>query len=184
MFQCVKEFQVVILYLTLVLRGIYFWQRFINIQRELFKCATYKRCFAKVVVWSFWSDGLWGGVGVILGLKGSSGHLQPLSLLSSSLLPRKPKELLGADCWRGYWDFGKVWSISSWPNIGRSYCLIELPRSVKGLGCFLPITLSQWMIYLVDDIKGWFHILYVIADRGVEGWVCLVIVVTQSGHPG
>ena len=31
-----------------------------------------------MVVWSFWSDGLRGGVGVILGLKGSSGHLQPL----------------------------------------------------------------------------------------------------------
>ena len=31
-----------------------------------------------LVVWRFWSDGLWGGVGVILGLKGSSGHLQPL----------------------------------------------------------------------------------------------------------
>ena len=122
-------------------------------------------------MWRFWSDGLRGGVGVILGLKGSFGHLQPLSLLSSSLLPRKPKELLDADCWRGYWDFGKVWSISSRPNIGRYYCLIELPRSVKGLGCFLPITMSQWMIYLVDDIKGWFHTLYVIADRGVEGCV-------------
>ena len=146
--------------LTLVLRGIYFWQRFINVQRELFKCATYKRCLAKVVVWRFWSDGLWGGVGVILGLKGSSGHLQPPFLSSAPETKgiarcRLLKRILGL--WEGLVHF---FSAQYW-GILLSYWIAKV---CKGFGVFSPNCSVT-----VNDIFGrWYKglISYIICNCG------------------